>query len=221
MPEHRILLGVIGRPHGVRGLVKVTSHTADPAALTAYGPLSDDRGRRFVLRWRGEGVAEVEQQVSGATLKVADRTAAEKLTNTRLYIDRAQLPEPEEEEFYLADLIALTAVDVEGRVLGRIGTVHDYGAGASLEIVHDGAAPLLVPFTRAAVPQVDVAGGRVVVDVPVNLSHAMAAVEARGDADAECSDEGEARPDRTARAARALPSSLRASASGGAGAGKV
>jgi len=163
VPGQRILLGVIGRPHGVRGLVRVTSHTADPADLTAYGPLSDDKGRRFVLRWHGAGVAEVEAQADGAAVKVADRNAAEKLTNTRLYIDRAQLPEPEPEEFYLADLVGMTAADAAGRVLGTVAAVHDYGAGASLEIVRDGAAPLLVPFTRACVPEVDVAGGRVLV----------------------------------------------------------
>ena len=172
MPERRILLGVIGRPHGVRGLVRVTSHTADPADLTAYGPLSDDKGRRFVLRWRGEGVAEVEEQMGGTGVKVADRTAAEKLTNTPLYVDRAQLPEPDAEQFYLADLIGLTAVDPSGRELGTVGAVHDYGAGASLEIVQDGAAPLLLPFTRATVPQVDLTAGRIVVEQPVvHLAH--------------------------------------------------
>jgi 16S rRNA processing protein RimM len=175
VPQHRILLGVIGRPHGVRGLVRVTSHTADPADLTEYGPLSDDNGRRFVLRWRGDGVAEVEMQSAGAAVKVADRTAAEKLTNTRLYIDRAQLPEPEAEEFYLADLIGMTAVDATGRVLGKVATVHDYGAGASLEIAQDGAAPLLVPFTRACVPEVDTVGGRVL----LHLSRFAGEVEVR------------------------------------------
>ena len=169
MPQHRILLGVIGRPHGVRGLVRVTSHTADPADLTAYGPLSDDKGRRFLLRWRGEGVAEVEEQTGGAAVKLGDRAAAEKLTNTRLYVDRAQLPEPGPEEYYLADLLGLSAVDLAGQVLGTVGAVHDYGAGPSLEIVADGAPPLLVPFTRAAVPVVDIAGGRVVIDPPDGL----------------------------------------------------
>jgi 16S rRNA processing protein RimM len=166
MPQHRILLGVIGRPHGVRGLVRVTSHTADPATLTAYGPLSDDKGRRFLLRWRGAGVAEVEAQVGGAAVKIADRTAAEKLTNTRLYVDRAQLPEPDADEFYLADLIGMAATDAAGGVLGKVAMVHDYGAGASLEIMRDGASPVLVPFTRAAVPEVDVARGRVTVLLP-------------------------------------------------------
>ena len=163
MPESRILLGVIGRPHGVQGLVRITCYADD---VTAYGPLSDDKGRRFVLRLHGEGVAEIAELVGDAKAKVADRTAAEKLTNLRLYVDRAQLPEPEEDEFYLADLIGLTAFDTGGSKLGTVCAVHDYGAGASLELEMDGAQPLLLPFTRATVPEVDVAAGRVVVDPP-------------------------------------------------------
>jgi 16S rRNA processing protein RimM len=168
MPESRILLGVIGRPHGVRGLVHVTSHTADPAALAEYGKLSDDKGRRFTLAWRGAGVAEVCEVRDGVPVRVADRDAAGRLTNTRLYVERARLPVPEDDEFYLADLIGLDAVDVARRALGRVVAVHDYGAGTSLEIARDGP-PLIVPFTRAAVPEVDVAGGRVVVLVPDEL----------------------------------------------------
>ncbi|HLY90082.1 MAG TPA: ribosome maturation factor RimM [Acetobacteraceae bacterium] len=161
MPESRILLGVIGRPHGVRGLVRVTSYADD---VTAYGALSDEHGRSFVLRMRGEGVAEVAEVVGGVEVKVADRTAAEKLVNTRLYVERARLPEPEADEFYLADLIGLMALDRGGATLGRVSAVHDYGAGASLEI--EGAKPLIVPFTRACVPEVDVPGGRITVAEP-------------------------------------------------------
>ena len=164
MPADRILLGVIGRPHGVHGLVHVTSHTADPADLTAYGPLSDDRGRRFMLHWRGAGLVEVAEQVNGAAIKVADRRAAEKLTNTRLYVARSALPPPEEDEFYLADLVGLNAMDVSGTTIGAVAAVHDYGAGASLEIARADAPALLVPFTRAAVPVVDVSEGRLIVD---------------------------------------------------------
>ena len=163
MPDSRILIAVIGRPHGVRGLVHVTAHAAD---VTAYGPLADDTGRRFVLRARGEDVFEVTELAGAVEAKLADRTVAEKLTNVRLYVDRAQLPEPEADEFYLADLIGLAAVDPAGRRLGTIALVHDYGAGASLEIERKGAPPLLIPFTHAAVPEVDVAAGRVVVEVP-------------------------------------------------------
>ena len=158
MPDQRILLGVVGRPHGVRGLLHVHSYTATPADLASYGALMDDAGRRWTLAWRGEGVAELRDSDGRA---VADRTAAEKLVNTRLYVERDRLPEPDAEEFYLADLVGLTAVAADGSVLGRVDAVHDYGAGVSLEI-----GALLVPFTRACVPQVDVAGGRLVVVPP-------------------------------------------------------
>jgi 16S rRNA processing protein RimM len=161
--ESRILMGVVGRPHGVRGLVHVTSYADD---VTAYGALSDATGRRFVLRWRGEGVAEVAEVVDGVEVRVGDRTAAERLTNTRLYVERAQLPEPEEDEFYLADLIGLAAFDGEGARVGTVGAVHDYGAGASLEIERESGAPVIVPFTRVCVPKVDVVAGRLVVAPP-------------------------------------------------------
>jgi len=187
-------MGVIGRAHGVRGLVRVTSYADD---ITAYGALSDAKGRRFVLRWRGAGIAELAELVGDAEVKVADRTAAERLTNTRLYVDRAQLPEPEPDEFYLTDLVGLAAVDAACVRLGTVCAVHDYGAGVSLEIEREGAPPLLVPFTRACVPEVDVAGGRVsvVVPAPVHLSHEVGEVGER-------SEPGEGQP------ARPSPASL-------------
>jgi len=172
VPESRILMGVIGRPHGVRGLLHVTSYAED---LAAYGPLSDAKGRRFVLRPRGEGVAEVAEIVGGAEVKVSDRTAAEKLTNTRLYVERECLPEPEPDEFYLADLVGLAACDAAGGRIGTVSAVHDYGAGASLEIARDSEPPLLVPFTRAAVPQVDVANGRLTLLPPDEIELAAPA----------------------------------------------
>jgi 16S rRNA processing protein RimM len=170
VPQRLIQLGVIGRAHGVRGLVRVTSHTADPADLTAYGPLTDAKGRRFALRWRAEGVAEITELVGDTAVKVTDRSVAERLTNTPLFIDRARLPPAEEDEFYLADLIGLAAVGPDGAALGRVAVVHDYGAGTSIELERDDAPPLIVPFTHACVPDVDIAGGRVVVVVPDVLS---------------------------------------------------
>ena len=162
-------MGVIGRPHGVRGLVHVQSFTAEPTALADYAPLYDDKGRRWSLAWRGDGVAELRDE-QGRVLP--DRTAAERLTNLRLYVDRAQLPPPGEEEFYLADLVGLEARDAEGRPHGRVVQVHDYGAGASLELARDGASSLIVPFTRAAVPEVDIAAGRLVVVPPTEVDAA-------------------------------------------------
>jgi len=170
MDQRRILLGVIGRPHGVRGLVHVHSHTADPADLTAYGDLSDAKGRRFVLRWRGEGIAEVAEIVDGKPVPLKDRDAAAKLTRTELFIDRDRLPPAEEDEFYLSDLVGLAAFDASGRELGKVALVHDYGAGASLEIANSEAGgagkPIIVPFTRACVPVVDITAGRVEIVPP-------------------------------------------------------
>ncbi len=162
MPNGRILLGVIGRPHGVRGLVHAHSYTADPADLSSYAPLSDEAGRCWTLEWKGVGVAQLRAADGKA---VSDRDAAAALTNTHLYIDRDRLPAPAPDEFYLADLIGLRAVDPDGAPLGQVATVHDYGAGPSLEISGQGA-PVLVPFTQAFVPTVDLAAGQVTVVVP-------------------------------------------------------
>ena len=87
------------------------------------------------------------------------------MTNTRLFVDRSALPPADDDEYYLTDLIGLTAVDPSGRALGTVSVVHDYGAGASFEIVGPGA-PLLVPFTAACVPAVDLAAGRLLVVMP-------------------------------------------------------
>jgi 16S rRNA processing protein RimM len=170
-----VLLGVVGRAHGVRGLVRVTSHTADPADLTGYGPLSDPSGRTFTLRWMAEGIAEIFEHVDGEPVKIADRTAAERLTNTRLFIERDRLPPTEDDEFYLADLIGLSAVDARRVPVGVVSIVHDYGAGVSLEVSRDQANSLLIPFTMACVPEVDVAAGCLVIVPPDEIDEAEAA----------------------------------------------
>ena len=170
MPDSRLLLGVIGRAHGVRGRVRVTSYTADPDDLTAYGPLADDTGRQFVLRWTSDGIAEIAELRDGQEFPVRGRTEAEKLVNVRLYIDRSLLPPIEEEdEYYMADLVGLEAFDPGGAVLGKVTVVHDYGAGPSLEIEDADGKSLILPFTREIVPEVDIAGGRIVVAPPDEL----------------------------------------------------
>jgi len=157
----RILVGEIGRPHGVRGLVRLRSFTADPAAIAGYGPLTDETGtRQFRLTLKADGLAQIEG--------VADRDAAARLTGTRLYVERDRLPPPEDpEEFYLADLIGLAAETVSGLGLGRVRAVEDHGAGPFLML--EGPPERLVPFTRVVVPVVDIAAGRIVVDPPVEI----------------------------------------------------
>jgi len=157
-------MGVLGRPHGVRGLMHVLSYAAEPENLTAYGPLCDAAGRWYSLRWRGDGIVEVAPIVDGSRAPLPDRSAAERLVNTRLYLPRERLPAPEQDEFYLADLVGLDACAPDGATLGKVQAVHDFGGGASLEI-----GALLVPFTRAAVPSVDLAAGRVTVVPPIQV----------------------------------------------------
>ena len=159
MGGRQILMGVIGRPHGVRGLVRLASYASTPAILAAR-PLHDDRGRTWHVAWRGEGVAQLSDD---ARRPVADRNQAETLTNVSLYVDRSDLPDPEPDEFYLADLIGLQARDETGACLGRVAQIHDYGAGVSLEIAPDA---LIVPFTAACVPDIDLAAGHLTIAVP-------------------------------------------------------
>jgi 16S rRNA processing protein RimM len=166
MAGEPILMGVVGRPHGVRGLVHVQSYTAAPADLDRYNPLVDELGRAWNLAWRGEGVAELRD---AAGRPVTGRPEAEKLTNMRLFVTRDRLPAVAEDEFYLADLVGLTARRVDGTPFGRVGAVHDYGAGTFLDIAQAGAANMLVPFTRAAVPHVDLAAGCVTIAPPEEL----------------------------------------------------
>ncbi len=165
MEQRRILMGVVGRPHGVRGLVRVHSYAAVPADLAAYGALTDDHGRCWTLRWRGEGIAELSD-ASGRALR--DRDEAAQLVNRQLFVDRDRLPEPDEDEFYLADLVGLRAVergDGGERPVGSVLAVHDYGAGPILELGGEGRSVLL-PFSRACVPEVRVAAGLIVVAMP-------------------------------------------------------
>jgi 16S rRNA processing protein RimM len=161
MADAKVLLGEIGRPHGVRGLVRVRSFTAEPEGLTAYGPLTDETGaRHFALELLSADLARIDG--------VADRDAAARLTGTKLYVPREALPPAEDpEEFYLSDLEGLSAFTEAGAPLGRVRAVEDHGAGAFL--VLEGPPERLVPFTRAAVPAVDLIARRITVVLPAEI----------------------------------------------------
>jgi 16S rRNA processing protein RimM len=165
---NRVCLGVVGAPHGVRGAVRVRTFTDEPAAIASYGALEDEAGERhFTLQIvgnaKGDGI--VIAKLSG----VADRDRAETLRGLRLYLPRAALPPTGEDEFYHADLVGLAAMLEDGSRLGTVIAVHDFGAGDVLEIARDRGQPVVVPFTRAVVPVVDLAAGRVVLDPPEGL----------------------------------------------------
>ncbi len=159
----RVCIGAIVGAHGVRGAVRVKSFTADPLDVVAYGPVQDEAGQRsFTLKV----AAEVKGFVIVAIDGVTDRNAAEALKGTGLYVSRDQLPEVEEDEFLYSDLVGLKALDTVGVVIGTVRGVANYGAGDLLDISRPGQGTLLVPFTKAAVPVVDLGKGQVVVDPP-------------------------------------------------------
>ena len=162
-----ILLARIGAAHGVRGEVRVKSFTAEPMSLGDYGPLTAADGRRFDI----ERLRPAKQVVIAKFRGIDDRASAEALNGTELYVDREALPAAGEDEFYHADLIGLTALREAGEALGTIVAIHDFGAGDILEIAPARGPSLLVPFTRAAVPHVDMAGGRVIVSAAVESAH--------------------------------------------------
>lgn len=160
-----VCVGVVTSPHGVRGLVKIRPFTADPADLTAYGTPTDGAGtpRPFEL------LNPLKGQLLARFDGVEDRDQAEALRGLRLYVPRAALPPPEEDEFYHADLIGLTAILPDGTVLGMVRAVYDFGAGDVLEVIGSGRPPVMVPFTKAVCPRVDLEGGQVLVDPPPGL----------------------------------------------------
>ena len=164
--ENRICVGVVTGAHGVRGAVRVKSFTAEPRDVARYGPLEDESGeRRFRLRLAGSAKGVVVAKVSG----IDDRDKAEALRGLRLYLPRAALPPPGEDEYYHADLIGLEATLGDGTPLGRVRAVYDFGAGDTLEIVRPEGPPVMAPFTRAVVPVVDLAAGTLVLDPPPGL----------------------------------------------------
>jgi 16S rRNA processing protein RimM len=166
MADRRVCVGIVTGAHGVRGAVRLKSFTAEPADLARYGPLQDESGeRQLKLRIIGRAKGVVIAAIAG----VSDRNEAEALRGLRLYLPRAALPPPAEDEFYHADLIGLSAVLEDGSVIGQVCAVHDFGAGDTLEIIRPKGPPLMVPFTKAVVPTIDLAAGRLVLDPPPGL----------------------------------------------------
>ncbi len=163
----RVCLGAFAGAHGLGGLVSVRPFTARPEAVGDYGPVENEAGTETfhlsVVRTGAKG--RVIVRVNG----VGDRKAADALKGLRFCVDRARLPAPEDEdEYYHADLIGLAVYRVDGRPMGRVRAVLDYGAGDLLDI-GGGEIDMVVPFNKTAVPEIDVAAGRVVVDPPAGL----------------------------------------------------
>ena len=158
----RICVAQFGAAHGIRGEVRLRSFTEDPMAFKAYGPLeSEDGARRFIIEALRPAKDHFVARIDG----VADRDAAEKLTNIKLFVARDKLPPIEDDgTYYHADLIGLAAVTPDGAELGKVTAILNFGAGDLVEIKPDGGGnPLMVPFTDAGVPEIDMTARRMVV----------------------------------------------------------
>jgi 16S rRNA processing protein RimM len=164
----RICVAQIGGPHGIGGEVKLKSFTADPMAVRGYGPLeTEDGSASFAL----EALRPAQGHLIARLRGVEDRSAAERLTNLKLFVPRARLPKPAAEEFYHADLIGLSAVTADGTRFGTVVAVHDFGAGDILEVAPGGGGPtVMLPFTETFVPSVDIAAGRILIAPPAEVS---------------------------------------------------
>jgi 16S rRNA processing protein RimM len=165
---NRLLMGRIGAAHGIKGEVRIQSFTEEPLALMDYGELSTNRpGLTVTIE-----SARSTTNVLVARLKgVVDRTAAEKLNGVELYVDRDRLPAiaDDDDDFYLVDLIGLEARGTDGTAFGNVLAVPNYGAGDILEVGGTGLETRLIPFTHAAVPEVHLAGGYLVVVPPTEI----------------------------------------------------
>jgi 16S rRNA processing protein RimM len=163
MPPSQICIARIGAAHGVRGAVKLWTFTEDPLAVRRYGPLvTKDGTRQFEVTHVREARGHLVATLKG----IATREEAERLNGLELYVARDKLPETDENEYYHADLIGLAAVNAAGERLGRVIAIHNFGAGDIIEIAPPDGATMLLPFTHAVVPTVDLEGGRVVIELP-------------------------------------------------------
>lgn len=162
----RICVAKIGAAHGVRGEVRLWPFTEDPMAVLHYGPLSTkDGARQFEVARARPAKDHLVAMLKG----VADRDAAERLNGIELYISRDALPETDEGEYYHADLIGLAAIDPQGAAIGIVTAIHNFGAGDIIEIAPKSGPSLLLPFTNAVVPTVDLAAGHVVIELPEEI----------------------------------------------------
>ena len=160
---NRVCVAQIGAAHGVRGEVRLWTFTADPMAITRYGALESEDGKRS---FEIEAVRPAKGHLVARIKGIDDRDAAERLTKVKLFVPRERLPAPEAGEFYHADLVGLRVEDEDGNEIGAVIAVHNFGAGDILEIQPLGGGAMLLPFTETTVPEVDIKGGRLVVVLP-------------------------------------------------------
>jgi 16S rRNA processing protein RimM len=169
--QDRVLVGEIGAAQGLKGEVRLRSYTQAPADIAGYGPLEDESGARLI---EIERVRVTPKAVIARIKGVTTREGAEALCRTKLYLPRARIPAREareEDEWYVADLVGLKAVDSQGETIGTVVAIHNFGASDIVEVAPiSGGENLLVAFTETTVPEVDIEGGRLVLVPPEELA---------------------------------------------------
>jgi 16S rRNA processing protein RimM len=174
----QICVARIGAAHGTTGEVRLWPFTGDPRAVGRYGALDTADGRSIEIESLRPTKGFFIARIKGVT----DRNDAERLRNVDLFVPRDRLPPPAADEYYYADLIGLAAEDANGSPIGTIIAIHDFGAGDLLEIVPPGGGEtMLLPFTAAVAPKVDIAAGRIVLDPPAEIEAEPADPQQRGD----------------------------------------
>jgi 16S rRNA processing protein RimM len=163
-----IVVGRVAGGFGVRGEVRITTFTEDPLALRGYRALLREDGTAALTLLNARAV---KGGIIGRAKEIETKEQADAMRGLKLCIPRASLPEPDEDEFYLTDLIGLNVDQADGQRIGRIKAVHDFGAGDLIEIDSgDGKPSWYLPFTRENVPDVLIAEGRIVAVRPVEVS---------------------------------------------------
>jgi len=176
----RICVAQIGAAHGVGGEVRLWSFTTDPMAVGQYAPLETEDG---TLSFAFEALRQAKDHLVAKIAGIDNRDAAEALTNLRLYVPRERLPENEDPEtYYHADLIGLAVVTTDGSEIGILVAIHNFGAGDILEVRPKAGGPtIMLPFTDAVVPEIDLEVGRMVVNPPEGALQQTANVESDSD----------------------------------------
>jgi 16S rRNA processing protein RimM len=162
-----VLVGRVAGAFGVKGEVRVSAYTETPLALLQYRLLKREDGSPGLTLVAGRAA---KSDFIGKAEQIATKEEADALRGLRLFVAREDMPPPDEDEFYLADLIGMAAVDADGQALGKVKAVHNFGAGDILEIDPPRGATWYLPFTREAVPRVDIAGGTILAIRPGEVS---------------------------------------------------
>ncbi len=157
-----ICVAAIAGAFGIKGEVKLKSFTDIPENCVKYGPLYNESGK-IVLTLKSHRL--ITKAIAVIAEEVNTREEAEALKSTKLYISRSLLPEPEDDEFYLMDLIGLDVKSTDGKRMGKVTAVHNFGAGDMLEIKAKDTASFFHPFTKIAVPKLDLSAGRLIINI--------------------------------------------------------